>query len=203
VGIVVGGSISGLFFLAGLATGLRLLVVANGLSFVCAFGPIFAAFEVDGWPAWTTSAEGGPTGSYRPVLADRVNLTLASLNILATLLMIIPILMLPVVILEDLHLPTWLPGVLAALLTGTAAIGLAALIAFTRNQPALHQVPLDTWQYLHSATYDITDPDGTLAGAVIDNPEVDPFIGGCPNDAAHEVLGNTLVYNGTVLPHTG
>jgi hypothetical protein len=78
-----------------------------------------------------------------------------------------------------------------------------ALIAFTRNQAALHQFPLDLWQYLHSATYNITDPDGTLADAVIDNPDVDPFIGPCPNDAVHEPLGNTLNYNGTVLPHTG
>lgn len=76
-----------------------------------------------------------------------------------------------------------------------------ALIAFTRNQAALHQFPLDLWQYLHSTTYDITDPDGTLADALIDHPEVDPFIGPCPNDAAHELLDNTLIYNGTVLPH--
>jgi hypothetical protein len=76
-----------------------------------------------------------------------------------------------------------------------------ALIAFTRNQAALHQFPLDLWQYLHSATYDITDPDGTLADALIDHPEVDPFIGPCPNDAAYELLDNRLIYNGTVLPH--
>jgi len=75
-----------------------------------------------------------------------------------------------------------------------------SLIAFTRNQAALHQFPLDLWQYLHSATYDIIDPDGTLADAVIDNPAVDPFVGPCPNDATHELLGNTLIYNGTVLP---
>jgi hypothetical protein len=76
-----------------------------------------------------------------------------------------------------------------------------ALIAFTRNQAALHQFPLDLWQYLHSATYNITDPDGTLADALIDHPAVDPFVGPCPNDAAHELLDNTLIYNGTVLPH--
>jgi hypothetical protein len=75
-----------------------------------------------------------------------------------------------------------------------------ALITFTRNQVALHQVPLARWQYLHSATYDITDPDGTLADALIDNPELDPFVGPCPNDATQEVLGNTLIYNGTILP---
>jgi hypothetical protein len=77
---------------------------------------------------------------------------------------------------------------------------LPALITFTRNQAALHQFPLDLWQYLHSAVYDITDPDGTLADALIDNPEFDPFVGPCPNDATHELLGNALIYNGTVLP---
>jgi len=83
-------------------------------------------------------------------------------------------------------------------LTGSSFI--PSLITFTRNQAALHQVPFDLWQYLHSATYDITDPDGTLADALIDNPELDPFVGPCPNDATHELLGNTLIYNGTVLP---
>jgi hypothetical protein len=38
---------------------------------------------------------------------------------------------------------------------------------------------------------------------VVDNPNADPFIGTCPNDAANEVFGNTLIYNGTVLSHTG
>jgi hypothetical protein len=83
-------------------------------------------------------------------------------------------------------------------LTGSSFI--PSLITFTRNQAALHQFPFDLWQYLHSATYDITDPDGTLADAVIDHPEVDPFVGPCPNDATHERLGNTLIYNGTVVP---
>jgi len=83
-------------------------------------------------------------------------------------------------------------------LTGSSFI--PSLITFTRNQAALHQFQFDLWQYLHSATCDITDPDGTLADALIDNPELDPFVGPCPNDATHELLGNTLIYNGTVLP---
>jgi hypothetical protein len=80
---------------------------------------------------------------------------------------------------------------------------LPALITFTRNQAALHQFPFDSWQYLHSSTYDITDPDGTLSDALIDHPASDPFIGPCPNDAVHELLGNTLIYNGTILPRQG
>ena len=62
--------------------------------------------------------------------------------------------------------------------------------------------PLDLWQYLHAATFNIVDPDDSLADAVIDHHEVDPFIP-CPNDATHELLRNTLIYNGTVVPAHG
>jgi hypothetical protein len=89
-------------------------------------------------------------------------------------------------------------------LRGNALSGslfIPALITFTRNQAALHQFPLDFWQYLHSAIYDITDEDGTLADALIDHAELDPFVGPCANDATHELLDNTLIYNGTVIPH--
>lgn len=85
--------------------------------------------------------------------------------------------------------------------TLSGSLFIPALITFSRNQAALHQFPLDLWQYLHSAIYDITDEDGTLADALIDHPELDPFVGPCANDATHELLGNTLIYNGTVLPH--
>lgn len=77
-----------------------------------------------------------------------------------------------------------------------------SVIAFTRNQAALHQAPLARWQYLHGATYEIRDADGTLADALIDHPEVDPFIGPCPNDATNEALQNKLIYNGLDLAPT-
>lgn len=86
--------------------------------------------------------------------------------------------------------------------TLTGSLFMPALITFTRNQAALHQFPFDLWQYLHSATFDITDNDGTLADAVIDHPEFDPFVGPCPNDSSQELLGNTLIYNGAEVPHT-
>jgi hypothetical protein len=60
---------------------------------------------------------------------------------------------------------------------------------------------LPLWQYLHSATYNISDPEGSLAGAWIDHPELDPYIGECPNDADHEALHNTLIYNGVAVPY--
>jgi hypothetical protein len=74
-----------------------------------------------------------------------------------------------------------------------------ALITFTRNSAALTPAMLPKWQYLHGATFTITDNQGALAGARIDHPEADPYVGPCPGDAAHESLGNTLRYNGVVL----
>ena len=60
---------------------------------------------------------------------------------------------------------------------------------------------LPQWQYLHAATFVITDRDGTLADAWIDHPEFDPFLGPCPGDAAHEPLVNVLIYNDAMLPN--
>ncbi len=74
-----------------------------------------------------------------------------------------------------------------------------ALISFTRVTTAVNQLELPAWQYLHSTTYDISDVDGALAGAWIDHPELDPYVGPCPNDSTREALDNTLIYNGAVL----
>lgn len=74
-----------------------------------------------------------------------------------------------------------------------------ALVTFTRNTSALIPSMLPQWQYLHAATFTITDPQGTLAGAWIDHPERDPFLGPCPEDAVNEPLGNILRYNDLVM----
>src|SRR5438477_392602 len=88
VGIVSGQGLSGVFFVAGLHTGLRLLVLANGLSFVVALALVLAAARVRRAPAVSTEDEQQqPRRGYRPVLADRVNVALAGVNVLATLLM--------------------------------------------------------------------------------------------------------------------
>jgi len=60
---------------------------------------------------------------------------------------------------------------------------------------------LPLWQYLHAATFVVSDADGTLANAWIDHPATDPYVGPCPGDATHESLGNVLIYNGAVLPN--
>ena len=76
-----------------------------------------------------------------------------------------------------------------------------ALVTFTRNDAALDPGALSRWQYLHDATFAITDPQGSLADAWIDHPAADPFVGPCPGDATNEALGNTLRYNGDGVPN--
>jgi MFS family permease len=125
VGIVAGEGLSGIFFVGGIAPGLRLLVIANGLSFLAALALVLAALPAH-HPVTDRDGqeEEEPRSGFRRALADRVNVAAAALNVPATLLLIAPVLVLPVFILERLHLPAWLPGILAALLTATAAVGL-------------------------------------------------------------------------------
>ena len=123
IGIVSGEGLSGLVFLAGIHTGLRLLVMANGISFLAALALVLAAGPPGDALPDDEPEQPPEQGGYRQVLRDRVNVALAGLNVAATLLLITPILVLPVFILDCLQLPTWLPGVLAAFLTATAAAG--------------------------------------------------------------------------------
>jgi hypothetical protein len=75
-----------------------------------------------------------------------------------------------------------------------------ALISFTRNSASFNPATRGAWQFLHGATYVIDDPEGSLTGYWLDHAETDRFTGGvCPADAAAEVLGNTLIYNGATV----
>ena len=142
IGIVSGEALSGLVFLAGVHTGLRLLVVANGLSFVAALALVLAVAPRRRGATAGADQEEPRHGGYPQVLRDRVNVALAALNIAATLLLIAPILVLPVFVLDRLHLATWLPGVLAAVLTATAAAGLLFGARFVRGRRRLRNLEL-------------------------------------------------------------
>jgi MFS family permease len=142
VGIVSGEGLSGLVFLTGIQTGLRLLVVANGISFVAALALVLAVASRRRSRADDVPGEAPVNGGYRQVLRDRVNVALAALNVAATLLLIAPILVLPVFILERLHLATWLPGVVAAFLTATAAAGLLFGSRLVRGRRRLRNLQL-------------------------------------------------------------
>jgi MFS family permease len=85
---------------------------------------------------------GGPVprpGGYRVVLADRDNLRLFALNIACTLSCTLPGMTMPVYVLERLHQPSWLPGllagVIAAALTGCSLV--AVRLAHGRNRLTL------------------------------------------------------------------
>ncbi len=98
-------------------------------------------------------------------------------------------------------------GTLNIVLVGNTVSGsilMPALIDFTREQATLKSPnQLKSWQYLHNATYIITDPQGALAGYLKDHPSTDPYVGGlCAADISHEVLGNTLIYNGAIVRST-
>jgi MFS family permease len=142
IGIVTGEAMSGLVLLAGLQTGLRLLVIADGLSFVAALILVMVAAS-GGGPVRALSADEVPrTGGYRQVLRDRLNLTLAALNVAATLLLIAPILVVPVFVLDRLHLPSWLPGLLSAVLTATAGTGLIFGARLVRGRRRLRNLEI-------------------------------------------------------------
>jgi hypothetical protein len=85
--------------------------------------------------------------------------------------------------------------------TLTGSVLTPALVTFTRQTAARDPSTLSEWQYLHASTISISDRHGSLAGAWIDHPERDPFVGPCPADAEREVLGNTLLYNGVAVPN--
>jgi hypothetical protein len=85
--------------------------------------------------------------------------------------------------------------------TVTHSLATPALITLTRSLAALNPSMLSQFQYLHNATFVISDPDGTLESAWIDHPSTDPFIGSCFGDGTQESLGNTVIYNGALLPN--
>jgi MFS family permease len=142
IGIVSGEGLSGFVFLAGVHTGLRLLVIANGISFVTALALVAVLVPPRRALVQHQTVQASSHGGYRQVLRDRVNVALAALNVAATLLLTAPILVLPVFILDRLHLPTWLPGVVAAFLTATAAAGLLFGAPLVRGRRRLRNLEI-------------------------------------------------------------
>lgn len=76
-----------------------------------------------------------------------------------------------------------------------------SLVTFMRGQVSLGVNPQSQYQWLHNASFTITDPHGALAGGWIHHLETDPILGSCPNDQTNELLGNVLTYNGQVVPY--
>ncbi len=126
-GITAGEALAGAVLLIGTVTGLRILVAGDGVSDVLAFVlfGVTARGVVQRHREPPTRDSASP--SYRMVLADGANLVLAGLNVLATLVITAPLMAMPVLVIQQLHLHRWLPGVLAA--ANTAAIAVPAFFA--------------------------------------------------------------------------
>jgi MFS family permease len=142
IGLSSGQALSGLAFVAGEATGLRLLVLANALSFTAVIPLVLIAAGPTRAKPPKAGAEAG--GGYRVAIADRLNLALSGLNVVATLLLTAPILALPVFTLERLDMSTWLPGLLTGLVTATAAVGMIFVSSLVYGRRRLRNMELAT-----------------------------------------------------------
>jgi MFS transporter len=120
VGLSLGAALSGAALVLGQGTGLRVLVMLDAVSYAVAAALLWRAARGVTSPH---EAAHQATGGYRAVLADRANLALAALNVWATLLIIAPFVAMPVFVLEVLHQPPWVPGLLAAANTATLVAG--------------------------------------------------------------------------------
>ncbi len=84
--------------------------------------------------------------------------------------------------------------------TVTGSLSRSALVSFTRGQaitvgtgPAAPSL----WRYLHRAAFAITDPDLSIAGYLLDDPDTDPNADpACTADTAVTLLQNSFTYNG-------
>lgn len=139
-GISAGQCLSGVAFLAGQEAGLRLIVAANAVSFVASLILVLLASRGARGPK--DRAHGETASGYRAVLADRVNLSLAGLNVIPTLLLTAPVMAIPVFVLDHLHLPAWLPGSVTGLITVTTAIGLVWSQRLVRGRRRLRNLQL-------------------------------------------------------------
>src|SRR5437764_1095621 len=161
IGLASGEGLSGLAFIGGQQGGLRLLVVADAISYVVTLGLLLLAgrgLRVRSDPGGDESESMGR--GYRAALADRVNLAFAALNVAATLLLIAPVLALPVFALDHLHLATWVPGLLAGFMTATAAAGSLFSIRLVRGRRRLRNLQLATALWALSFTAFLLAPLG-------------------------------------------
>lgn len=135
-GITGGQALAGAVLLLGRREGLRALVAGDGLSYLLALALLTTAIRRGAVHA-RAAGDARDGGSYREALADRRNVLLAALNVVATLIITAPLLAMPVLVIQQLHLHTWLPGVLGAL--NTLAVVIPAFFAgrLLRNRPSL------------------------------------------------------------------
>ena len=148
-GIAAGGAVAALALLPGQELGLRLVIGLDGLSYLVAVGLLVASARLRNarlrgadqrQPKPSPTQTPTNTRGYSTALRDRGNGVLVALNVLDTLVIVTPFLAMPVFVLDQLKLPVWLPGTLAALGTASVALPLLALGRLTSGHPRLHML---------------------------------------------------------------
>lgn len=168
-GIAGGAALASVALLPGQDVGLRLVLMLDALSYIAAMGMLLAAVRGQArGPTRRSLGSGAGLGSparlgYLAAFRDRTNVVLAAMNIVATLTIIMPLLALPVFVLDQLRLPIWLPGVLAAI--GMVATAVPSLFSgrLTRGRPRLSLLALAATLW---ATSSILFAVSTLAPAL-------------------------------------
>jgi MFS family permease len=146
LGLAAGEALAGTFVVAGGTGGLKAIVVADGVSYLVAMSLILLAGRgMRARPVQHT--ESAESGGYRVALRDIPNVLLAGLNVADTLLVEAPVLAMPVLVIEQLGLGAWLPGVLAAITTIVGALGMTLGAWMLRGRRRLRNMQLAalTW----------------------------------------------------------
>ncbi len=117
-GIGLGGLLSGLLIAASGTAGYRLIVAADGVSFLLAAALLLWRVRAPAQHGGTHPASGG----YRTVLADRPFVGATVANVVFALCSLLLVVALPVYATETLHVPLWLVGLLFALNTALLAV---------------------------------------------------------------------------------
>jgi MFS family permease len=134
-GIAAGQMLASAIFLIGEVQGMRAVVVADAVSYVLATGLLWVA--VRGLRTHPRDAEVKQHKGYRVVLADRGNVALAAMNVIATLLVTAPLLAMPILIIDQLHFALWLPALLGALNTVAIAATTFFVARLLGRRPSL------------------------------------------------------------------
>src|SRR3954471_12286398 len=152
LGITLGSALAAVVLLLGERTGLRLMVAIDAATYAVAAALVLWAM---GWarrgpaPAEASGAAAAttPAATYRVALRDGPNVATAALNVVCTLLCLAPVMALPVLTLEQLDQPAWVPGTLAAVIA--VSIALAVLVsprlAFGRRRLGVLGIACTLW----------------------------------------------------------
>lgn len=122
-GMAAGGLLASAVLLLGQHRGLLVMVAVDTASFLLA-ALLIATARVPRRAHVAATDSARP--SYRVAIRDRANLVLASLNVVATLLITVPAIAMPVYVLSVLELAAWVPGLLAG--TGTVALAVGVVV---------------------------------------------------------------------------